>query len=64
MSSRSNYLLLIEYDGAGFSGWQVQPGERTVQGEIEKALSKLGYKGVKTVARAGQTREFTPGDRQ
>ncbi|MBD3381832.1 MAG: tRNA pseudouridine(38-40) synthase TruA [candidate division Zixibacteria bacterium] len=39
-----NFKLTIEYDGTGFSGWQVQPGLRTVQGEIEKALENhLGY---------------------
>lgn len=31
----------IEYDGTGFSGFQVQPNGRTVQGDIEKALYKL-----------------------
>ena len=31
--------LEIEYDGAGFRGWAVQPGERTVQGELEAALA-------------------------
>lgn len=36
-----NYLLTIEYDGTNFSGWQRQPRQRTVQGEIEKVLSKL-----------------------
>tara|TARA_R100001143_G_C3361367_1_gene137143 strand:- start:85441 stop:86205 length:765 start_codon:yes stop_codon:yes gene_type:complete len=35
------YKLLIEYDGTHFSGWQKQPNERTVEGEIEKALSTL-----------------------
>jgi tRNA pseudouridine38-40 synthase len=33
--------LLIEYDGAGFSGWSVQPGLRTVQGTLEKALASV-----------------------
>ncbi|MEX2411885.1 MAG: tRNA pseudouridine(38-40) synthase TruA [Candidatus Paceibacterota bacterium] len=35
------YKLLIEYDGTDYSGWQKQPEERTVEGEIEKALSTL-----------------------
>jgi tRNA pseudouridine38-40 synthase len=30
--------LTIEYDGAAFAGWARQPGKRTVQGEIERAL--------------------------
>ena len=36
-----NILLTIEYDGTGFSGWQRQPGLRTVQGELERVLSIL-----------------------
>ncbi|MDQ0415526.1 tRNA pseudouridine(38-40) synthase TruA [Mesobacillus stamsii] len=32
---------IISYDGTGFSGYQVQPGKRTVQGELEKVLEKL-----------------------
>lgn len=35
------YRLDITYDGTGFSGWAVQPGERTVQGELEDALSQV-----------------------
>lgn len=36
-----NILLTIEYDGSGFSGWQRQPGRRTVQGVLEEALCKI-----------------------
>lgn len=36
-----NVLLTISYDGTDFSGWQKQPNRRTVQGEIESALSTL-----------------------
>ena len=33
--------LDIEYDGTDFAGWSRQPGLRTVQGEIERALATL-----------------------
>ncbi len=33
--------LVVHYDGAGFAGWQVQPGQRTVQGVIEAAMERL-----------------------
>ncbi|MCD4700787.1 MAG: tRNA pseudouridine(38-40) synthase TruA [Candidatus Aegiribacteria sp.] len=33
--------MLIEYDGTDFSGWQLQPEARTVQGDIEAILEKL-----------------------
>jgi tRNA pseudouridine38-40 synthase len=36
-----NYKLTLEYDGSKFYGWQVQPGMRTVQGEVERALQVL-----------------------
>lgn len=31
-------LLSIEYDGTAYSGWQKQPNQKTVQGEIENAI--------------------------
>jgi tRNA pseudouridine38-40 synthase len=33
--------LDLEYDGGGFFGWAKQPGQRTVQGELEAALATL-----------------------
>ncbi|MFH0753510.1 MAG: tRNA pseudouridine(38-40) synthase TruA, partial [Candidatus Omnitrophota bacterium] len=36
------FKLTLEYDGTDFNGWQLQlNAQRTVQGEIEKALSKI-----------------------
>lgn len=33
--------LTLAYEGADFCGWQIQPGCRTVQGELEKALERI-----------------------
>lgn len=33
--------LVLHYDGSAFSGWQVQPQRRTVQGELERVLAEL-----------------------
>jgi len=54
MMAGFQYKLIIEYDGTDFCGWQVQPGKRTVQGELEKALSIIAGSKVKTYA-AGRT---------
>src|SRR6202165_5228440 len=53
MLSRSVQLVL-HYDGARFSGWQRQPGERTVQEVLEAAVSKLCGEPVPVVG-AGRT---------
>lgn len=34
-------VLIVEYDGAHYHGFQLQAGVPTIQGEIEKALEKL-----------------------
>ncbi|HWI07745.1 MAG TPA: tRNA pseudouridine(38-40) synthase TruA [Solirubrobacteraceae bacterium] len=33
--------MLLEYDGTAFAGWARQPGQRTVQEEVEQALAKI-----------------------
>ena len=35
--------ITIEYEGTGYSGWQLQKNGKTIQGEIEKTL-KIIYK--------------------
>jgi tRNA pseudouridine38-40 synthase len=40
-ASISNWKVTLAYDGTDFSGWQVQPGERTIQGELQHALGRV-----------------------
>ena len=35
------YFMTSAYDGSKYKGYQVQPKEKTVQGEVEKALKKI-----------------------
>jgi len=35
------WKLILAYDGTDFRGWQVQPGERTIQGELQNALGRI-----------------------
>ncbi len=47
--------LDLGYDGSGFSGWALQPGRRTVQGELETALGRVLRVDAVTVTCAGRT---------
>jgi len=37
----SNFKLVISYDGSGYHGWQRQKTDRTIQAELEKALTTM-----------------------
>jgi tRNA pseudouridine38-40 synthase len=63
--------LVLEYDGGGFAGWAVQPGLRTVEGELSSALATvLGDSAKLSVAGRtdagvhawGQVASFDPGE--
>lgn len=47
--------LLIEYDGTEFSGWARQPGLRTVQEELERALGVVLRRDQVPLTVAGRT---------
>jgi tRNA pseudouridine38-40 synthase len=50
----ARYQVILAYNGTGFSGSQRQARPRTIQGELEKALHKVGWTG-RTVILAGRT---------
>ena len=52
---RKKYQLTIQYDGSDFHGWQVQEQGRTVQGDIESALSIIYPEEKITLIGSGRT---------
>ena len=46
--------LTLAYDGTAFRGWARQPGERTVEAELRRALAAV-YGGAAELAVAGRT---------
>lgn len=53
-SGRERLKLILAYQGQEFSGSQRQPGKRTIQGELERALGHLTSETV-SVSFAGRT---------
>ena len=50
----ARYVCAVEYDGAGFCGWQRQDHAPSVQARVEQAISKVADHAVKVVC-AGRT---------
>ena len=46
--------LTLAYDGTAYAGWQVQPGQQTVQGTLEAAIEKIIGQSVRVLA-SGRT---------
>ena len=49
------YLIRFSYDGTGFSGYQKQPGERTVEGMLENALYNINNHTETRIFSSGRT---------
>lgn len=50
----NRFRLTVHYDGSAFHGWQVQPDQRTVQGVLEAALSRLADR-PRSIVGSGRT---------
>src|SRR5947209_8735481 len=53
--SLRNLKLVVSYDGTDFSGWQTQPGFRTVQETLEHAIAQLTGEPKVRVNASGRT---------
>ena len=51
---KSNYQIIIEYDGTTYNGWQYQKNGSSIQNEIEKALRKVLKKKIRVIG-SGRT---------
>ncbi|MDD3153242.1 MAG: tRNA pseudouridine(38-40) synthase TruA [Victivallaceae bacterium] len=49
------YRLIISYDGSNYGGWQIQPNSVTVQGELQRVLTRL-YGGAQLIHLIGCSR--------
>ena len=49
------YKITFSYDGSNFRGYQIQPKLRTIQGELESAVSYLNRQTKTQVQSSGRT---------
>ena len=53
---KKNFKLTIQYLGTSYNGWQYQPTQPTVQGEIEAAFEKILHKNKQKISLIGSGR--------
>lgn len=41
--------LTVAYDGTNYHGWQIQPGRETIEGVLNRELSKLLHEDIKVI---------------
>lgn len=49
------YFITFSYDGSKYNGYQKQPGIKTIQGELEKALKKINSNKTVKISASGRT---------
>lgn len=52
---QTRYKATIQYDGTHFSGFQIQPDRRTIQSDLEQALTKMSKGHVIKIQGSGRT---------
>ena len=50
-----NVRLVVEYNGRRFHGWQMQPGQRTIEGELERVLETVLREHIHPLYASGRT---------
>ena len=53
--SRTRIALGVSYNGRGYDGWQSQPSGRTVQDQLERALTRFSAQGAVNTLCGGRT---------
>ena len=51
--------ITVEYDGTGYSGWQVQSGQDSIQARIEYALERIFSEQIRVHGAACNVRRIT-----
>src|SRR5699024_10172259 len=51
----AKYKCIVSYDGTNFFGYQFQPQQRTIQGKIERALTKMHKETPVRIYASGRT---------